>query len=225
MNQFIHVQKGIKKIMIAQIVAIVSTVFSSVLSFLLLLLGINVSSAEYSGPELIWITIYAVLGFCSVVAIVVTMIISIWGFLQASKDEPEFKKAMICTAVSGTVLVFGSVFHIPNGAIYTILTSVASIVEMFVAIFGLSGMIIIADRCERSDVKASGNFWMKIMVLTYFIISINALVIRIFELSSQARMISAIFGVFDLVLSASQYIIFWMYSRKVLHMLKHYQEG
>ena len=142
------------------------------------------------------------------------------GFYQASKDEAEFKKAMICAIIVGVFSLIGFVFQIPNGTVYTIFSAASTIFEMFVMIFSISGLINICINQKRTDLAQKGDKLLKFLVITYIISSIDALVIRIFELSTHAKIISVIVGIIDFVLTVVQFVLYIRYLTQTLQMFK-----
>lgn len=215
---FSNAKKGIKKIILGQLFAIITTVLSSGIALLL-----GITARIFGGIDSVVATHLMLasffIGLVSVVTITLTAVISFIGYIQASKDEADFRNAMFCALAVGALSVTGFFFKIPNGSISTIFNSASTIVEMFVMIFAISGVINLMTACERADMAEEGDRVLKILVITYIISAINSLIIRIFELSEHAKNVSIIIGVVDLVLSIIQYVIYIRFLRGSLAAL------
>ena len=215
----INVAKGLKKIIIAQYFAIVATMLLGSTSLLLAVFEMS-SFLQNNDFYVLLVAASLVIGFVFTIAISISVIFNFFGYFQAAKDEPEFKKAMICAIVVGVLSVIGFFFQIPNGTLHTIFNSASTIFEMFVMIFSLSGLINISANHKRADMAEAGDKLLKILVITFIISSIDSLVIRIFELSSHAKIVSIIIGIIDFALSIIQYVLYIRYLTQSLKMLK-----
>ena len=87
-------------------------------------------------------------------------------------------------------------------------------------IFSISGLINICINQKRTDLAQKGDKLLKFLVITYIITSIDALIIRIFELSTQAKIVSVIFGVIDFILTIVQFVLYIKYLRQTLQIFK-----
>ena len=214
-----HVGKGIKKIVIGQYFSIVATSLLGITSILLNVFKINADllKSNFYG---ILLAASIVIGFVFIGSMVISVIFSFLGFYQASKEEDDFKKAMICAVIVGVFSLIGYFFQIPNGTVYTIFSAASTIFEMFVMIYSISGLINISVRHKRTDLVETGDKLLKFLVITYIISSIDALVIRIFELSTHAKIISVIVGIIDFVLTVVQFVLYIRYLTQTLQMFK-----
>lgn len=222
--QYLNTDKGIKKIRASQFVAIIASLLTGGTTLL-----INLFSNTEGGTDFFTILPLLILGvismLASLAAMMVTLVLGLVGYRQLAADELEFRKAFLCTAASGALSIVGFFFQIPNGAISTILTTAGTIVEMFVIIFAVSGFINLSENCERPDMAEQGDSLLKLFIVTYIIAAINALIIRIFELSSQAKIVSDIIGVIDLAINVLRYVLYLKYLKKTEGMLMEYQNG
>lgn len=214
---YLNAEKGIQKVYISQIFAIIAASLSGCIELLIEVLNDNLTELP---TQLIGV-IFAgfALGIILIALIVAFNIIGFLGYFQAAKDEPIFKKSMLCVAASGALTVIGVFFKIPNGMLHTIFSNAGTIVEMFVVIFAVSGLMELCGNCSRDDLSGAGDRMLKILVVTYIISSVNALIIRIFELSAQAKIISVIVGGIDLVLIVLRYAMYLRYLLGVRKML------
>ncbi len=211
--------KGIKKAVIGQILAIISTFLGNGMA-LFLSVSSRVFGESYKEPSVLFISVSVFLGIASLCFIALKSVFSFIGYLQASRDEPEFKKATICVLTSGVLLIIGFFLQIKNGTLYTILNSASMIIEMFVMVFAISGVVNLSNSCERTDVAEKGDSVLRVLLVTFIFSALDALVIRIFELSENAWTVSLIIGTVDLILSFIQIIIFVRYLRQASKMLQ-----
>ena len=211
--------KGIKKIFVAQIIAIIVTLLTAGTTLLF-----NVTKEFFDNEATILSSPFGVAGvslsFVSVIMMGLMTVFGIIGSFQASRNEPEFKKSLMCCVAVGVLSFIGSFFQIPNGTLYTIFVSAGMIVEMFVMIFAISGIINLAVNCERADVAEKGDRVMRILVGIYLISAIDTLIFRIFALSDHSQIVSLIVGAVDLILNVVQYIVYLKYLKQAFIMLQ-----
>ncbi|MBQ5347437.1 MAG: hypothetical protein IIU39_05260 [Ruminococcus sp.] len=211
--------KGIKKIILAQFFAIITALLTSGTA-LLLSLCLWLSKDVYSIVATPLGKAGIGLGLISMISVVLTAVISFIGYIQASKDEAEFRKSMICTLIMGALTLIGTFFKIPNGFISTILNSAGTVFEMFVMIFAISGAVKLLEKTEETALAERGDKVLDILVVTYIITLIFSLIIRIFELSSNIKNVSIIIGAVSLGISIFQYVVFIKYFKQTLNALK-----
>ena len=216
--KYFNAKKGLKKVYISQVFAIIAAVLSS-----LTVLFIGLFKIGFADSVAASVLEFAVLtfafGLSMIIMVILTNLFGIIGYFQAAKDEPEFRKAMLCMIASGALVIIGSVFQLPNGTLYTIFTSAGTIVEMFVMVFSISGIIKISDSFENTKMSGRGDFLLKVLVATYIISSIDTLIVRIFELSDQAKIVSVILDVIDLALIVLRYVLYLRYLRAAMRMI------
>lgn len=216
--KYLNAEKGIKKIYISQFLYILTAVLVSITSLFSLFFKSVLTISELD--ELLGLILVSVFfAFALTIALIGSAILGIIGYFQAARDEPEFRKPMICTFAFGITALASSFLQIPNDTLHTIFDSASTIIEMFVIIFALSGIIRLSVSCDRSDMADRGGSLMKIMVITYIISAMDALTIRIFELSQHAKIVSLIIGAIDLALIVTRYVLYLRYLRYSAKML------
>ena len=196
----INAKKGLKKVFISQVFAIIMAMLSScTMLFIGMFKVLSVDSETVS--SLFELAVLSITFSASMLLTAVfSYIFGIIGYYQAGKVEAEFKKSMLCMIASGALVIIGNFFQIPNGTLYTILTSAGSIVES-------------VEMSER------GDRLLKILVAIYIISAIDTLIIRIFELSAQAKIVSFIIDVIDLALIVLRYVLYMRYLHGAMKML------
>ncbi len=215
----INAKKGLKKVFISQVFAIIMAMLSScTMLFIGMFKVLSVDSETVS--SLFELAVLSITFSASMLLTAVfSYIFGIIGYYQAGKVEAEFKKSMLCMIASGALVIIGNFFQIPNGTLYTILTSAGSIVEMFVMVFSISGIIRLSDNFESVEMSERGDRLLKILVAIYIISAIDTLIIRIFELSAQAKIVSFIIDVIDLALIVLRYVLYMRYLHGAMKML------
>ena len=218
---FPNAAKGVKKIFVAEILHLIGTIPFLVggimmtkglmssgwdgLSFFLYGIGFTIAS----------LPIYAVATF-----------VSRAGIINASHDESYFEKARIInvgivTSV-GACLIMASML---SGAALVyfggiLLYAAAELVNIFVLIYAIGGIIRLADQLNRGDISVKGSIVLK------FLIVINALafiapIIALFSVLFNADLLVAV-----IILAAAQalelikYIIYLIFLAQVKKMLK-----
>lgn len=211
-----NAEKGIRKIFIAEIMAIIAAVMSGAAS---LFLGIQLNIDINSWTDVGWGIWGLVCGFVAISFWLIQLILGFVGYFQASKDETCFKRAMICNVAGGILMIFSSSIQSVNTTVYTVLSASGTIVEMFIMVYAIIGLLHLSERCERPDVTETGTLLLRVLVATYIVSALNALIIRIFELSDHAKIIALVTGVVELLLSMVQYLLFMFYLHKTKKML------
>ena len=220
-----NAKKGIKTIYTSVVFAIIAALLGAGTSLLLEILSlISETMNEFAS------SIFGVISllFCFIISLImlsITSLLGCVGYYRASKDEEEFKKALICALAGGALTFIGTIFQVPNSTVYTILTASGTIVETFVMVFAVTGLINICERFERQDLAAKGDMLLKILVFLYIISAINAIIIRLFNHVMHTKIFAIITGTLDLALSITQYILFLKYLKQTGAMLDGTETG
>ena len=216
--EFAKAKKGLKKIYIAQIFAIIASVLSGGAAVFIKFF-LNSYTVDDSSAMLVFGFAGFICSFIMILMMIFCIFLGLFGYLQAAGDEEQFKKAMICTVVSGALTIIGAVFKLPNGLISTTLTSAGVIFELFMMVFAVSGLMNIAEKFDRTDIVESGDRLLKVLTVIYIISALNTLVIRIFQLSVHSQTAAFIVGAVDMVLSVLRCVVFMAYLRKISRVL------
>jgi len=210
--RYLNVEKGIRKVLISQIFSIIAAILSGCTDLLSEAFSTFKNVIQEPSVQLIALLfLSAGVGVFLLATIVCYNIFGVIGYYQASRDEPMFKKSMICVLASGILTVIGILFQVPNGTLHTLFTTAGTIVEMFEIVFAIAGLINISESLDRTDFSERGDRLLKIMVFTYIITALNALIIRIFELSAEAKIVSMFVNAADLVLIITRYVFYLRY--------------
>lgn len=214
---YLYIEKGIKKVYISQIFAIIAALLIGCTE---LVTSVYKNIIKGSSEKDSWIMILSLaVGVVLLAAVITSNLIGMIGYYQASKDDPLFKKSMYCALTSCILTVVGELLQIPNGMLYTVFTASAMIVEMFVMVFAIAGLVNLSESQGWSDLSEKGDRLLKLLAVTYIISAVNALIIRIFELSAESKMISFIINVIDSCLIIIRYILYLRYLKGNILML------
>ena len=214
---YLYIEKGIKKVYISQIFAIIAALLTGCTE---LVTSVYKNIIKGSSEKDSWIMILSLaVGVVLLAAVITSNLIGMIGYYQASKDDPLFKKSMYCALTSCILTVVGELLQIPNGMLYTVFTASAMIVEMFVMVFAIAGLVNLSESQGWSDLSEKGDRLLKLLAVTYIISAVNALIIRIFELSAESKMISFIINVIDSCLIIIRYILYLRYLKGNILML------
>ena len=214
---YLYIEKGIKKVYISQIFAIIAALLIGCTE---LVTSVYKNIIKGSSEKDSWIMILSLaVGVVLLAAVITSNLIGMIGYYQASKYDPLFKKSMYCALTSCILTVVGELLQIPNGMLYTVFTASAMIVEMFVMVFAIAGLVNLSESQGWSDLSEKGDRLLKLLAVTYIISAVNALIIRIFELSAESKMISFIINVIDSCLIIIRYILYLRYLKGNILML------
>ena len=86
-------------------------------------------------------------------------------------------------------------------------------------VFAIAGLVNLSESQGWSDLSEKGDRLLKLLAVTYIISAVNALIIRIFELSAESKMISFIINVIDSCLIIIRYILYLRYLKGNILML------
>lgn len=215
--EYHNTEKGIKKVYISQIFAIIAALLIGCTE---LVTSVYKNIIKGSSEKDSWIIFLSLaVGVVLLAAVITSNLIGMIGYYQASKDDLFFKKSMYCALTSCILTVVGELLQIPNGMLYTVFTASAMIVEMFVMIFAIAGLVNLYESQGRSDLSEKGDRLLKLLAVTYIISAVNALIIRIFELSAESKMISFIINVIDSCLIVIRYILYLKYLKSTILLL------
>ena len=160
--KFPNAYKGVKKLYIAEILALVAAVLSIVAAIMTALLNAN--------PDLPLKGAIIGIGFGVLALALVCFILQIVGLYQAGKDEGSFRLAFFIVIFNIVLTLVSSIIgSINSGAaiasnVMQMISDIASVVVIF---FILSGLGVLANRLgdERMERNATRLMWFVIILL------------------------------------------------------------
>ena len=212
--KFPNAEKGIGKIFIAEILALIGTIcVAAAAIFATLAIGTT------SGTMLILAGAFAII---MVIVMLISYIINIVGIAQASKDEDGFKTALYLTifGIISTVVtgILSGVFPDSNfvSGIKDILPDIINLFIMICIVLGIRSM---AAQLNDSAMERKGDNIIKVLFSVEVIILVArviALIIRNNIGATIAVIVLCIAGVLNIVL----YVLYLAYLSKAKKMLK-----
>ncbi len=149
--KFPNAAKGVKKIFNAEIISLIAALIGGA-GLISGLIGASKETDESVGITLL--TISGALLIVSGIALLVAGIMNIIGFIQAAKDEEGIKRAVLCTVFSALFAFVAAFFENQTGflgGLGTVLSSIATVLNMLVALFMIGGLMNLSAKCNRPD--------------------------------------------------------------------------
>lgn len=220
--RFPNAAKGVKKLFTAEILNLIGTLCGIIG---LGIIAVGIAAAGVNGQTdagmaalvggaaggMIFVIAYVVL-------VTIAFILHLVGIINARHDEESFKSALICLILNLVAMVCSGIFTSINTTVASLFYTFGNLMNLFVTLFIISGIIKLADQLNRGDVSAKGSNILKIIV----VIAALGLVISIvssFIMSTAAMVTAMILMAVALILSVVQYIMFLTFLAKAKKML------
>ena len=214
--------KGVKRIFTAEILGLISTILL-IIGFVLLIPAL-VAKNGAEGMEGAAIGATVAMGVFVLIAgvlSIIAFIMNIIGISNASKDEENFKSALLFL-ILGLVAKAASITigrFVNDAAVATgMLDSASSLLNIFVTIFVISGIVKLADRLNRGDISAKGTNVLKILIAVNVLSLIASFVASVMG-GPVASGVSLVLAIVSAVLSLVQYIMYLSLLGKAKKML------
>lgn len=168
--KFPNAAKGVKKIFTAEVLMLIGLLAIFVAGiFALITLSASAEESAVGDFTAIGSMVFLLVSF---VLLIVAFILSIIGMVNASHDESSFKSALIffivCFVLSTVSSLLGNVSMVAGG----ILSLIGSVVDIFVTIFIIAGIVRLADRLNRGDISVKGSKVLKLLVVIKVVVLI-----------------------------------------------------
>ena len=220
--KFPNAAKGVKRIFTAEILGLISTILL-IIGFVLLIPAL-VAKNGAEGLEGAAIGATVAMGVFVLIAgvlSIIAFIMNIIGISNASKDEENFKSALLFL-ILGLVAKAASITigrFVKDAAVATgMLDSASSLLNIFVTIFVISGIVKLADRLNRGDISAKGTNVLKILIAVNVLSLIASFVASVMG-GPVASGVSLVLAIVSAVLSLVQYIMYLSLLGKAKKML------
>ena len=177
--KFPNAAKGVKKIFNAEIISLIAALIGGA-GLILGLIGASKETGESVGTTLLAVS--GALLIVSGIALLVAGIMNIVGFIQAAKDEEGIKRAVLCAVFSALFAFVAAFFENQTGflgGLGTVLSSIATVLNMLVALFMIGGLMNLSAKCNRPDMVKRGHSILTTIVVSYLITLALALSILI----------------------------------------------
>ena len=218
--KFPNAAKGVKKIFNAEIISLIAALIGGA-GLILGLIGASNETDESAGTTLLAVS--GALLIVSGIALLVAGIMNIIGFIQAAKDEEGIKRAVLCTVFSALFAFVAAFFENQTGflgGLGTVLSSIATVLNMLVALFMIGGLMNLSAKCNRHDMVKRGHSILTTIVVSYLItlaLSILALSILI-RFGAYTSSFGA--GVINWLSGLSALFTVFIYSLELIYLAK-----
>ncbi len=209
---FRNAYNGIKKLYIAEIIALVAGVIT-VVSVSIALANLRRGNAESALTALGAITIVAV------IAAIVAAVISIIGLAQARKDERNFGIAFALT-IAGLAVSVAAGFFPANSSVAYIAKACGTLLNLLVTVFSIYGIISLAGQLRNSGVAAQGAQLLRVIIATQVVAMIASIIAMIFGFSTAGLTGAYIASLVSNILSIVAYVLYISLLSKAKKMLE-----
>ena len=147
--KFPNAAKGVKKIFNAEIISLIAALIGGA-GLIPGLIGASQETGDSVGTTLLAVS--GALLIVSGIALLVAGIMNIIGFIQAAKDEEGIKRAVLCAVFSALFAFVAAFFENQTGflgGLGTVLSSIATVLNMLVALFMIGGLMNLSAKCNR----------------------------------------------------------------------------
>ena len=218
--KFPNAAKGMKKIFTAEILILIA--FACLLVGTILFL-VGIAGTEYQGDAASMMAgggmIGAVIFFVAFAVLAgISFILNLIGIINASRDEQNFKSALLFLFIGIVAVIISGFFTYTNPTVCSLLYSVFRLMEVFVVIFVISGGVKLADRLNNGAVSTKGTNVLKLIIVTKIIELIVSL-IATFMGGMAASVTACILLIAAFVLSIIQYIMYLSFLSQAKKML------
>ena len=208
--KFPNAAKGVKKIFTAEVLNLIGTIVMVIAAIVATIGGAIAAGAQ---TEEGWALALGGGGMVALILIAVSMILAtiayimnLVGVINASKDETNFKSALIFLIVGIVTTILVAVFR-NNPVVYSMLLSLGNLMNVFVNIFVIAGGVKLADRMNRGDVSTKGTNVLKLIIVVA-ILSLIASLISSFMGGMVASVMAAVLFIVGLVLNIIKYFMY-----------------
>ena len=216
--RFPNAASGVKKIFTAEILALISEIL---LLFAGVLVVIALGAAQNNANDSLALGTlagFAIFGFGATVIAVIAFILKIVGISQASKDENSFKTAIICLIIGIVGSLVYSIFQTSSPTVASIGNLIYQLMNLFVTIFVISGIIKLADQLNDGVVSAKGSTLLKLITVIYALTIIANIIVLILG-GYSVSIVAAIIYLIALILTVVQYFMYLAYLSNAKKML------
>lgn len=211
--KFPNAAKGVKKIFTAEILNLIGTIVMVIAAIVAAIGVAGASGAQSSDGKALVLGggIMVALIFIAVYMILATIayIMNLVGIINASKDETNFKSALLFLIVGIVTTILVAAFR-NNPVVYSLMVSLGNLMNVFVNIFVIAGGVKLADRLNRGDVSTKGTNVLKLIIVVA-ILSLIASLISSFMGGMVASVTAAVLFIVGLVLNIIKYFMYLSY--------------
>lgn len=196
-------KRGVGMIYIGEILSLCAVVLAAVSSVIVALSATNGGTTNISDGGLAGIGLIAILAF---IAVFLAFIFQVVGIGRASKEEPEFKKAM-AFLIGGLIVSFVAGFFGNSEVVKDIAGMLGNFCNLMVTIYIIQGCSYLAKKVGDEHVEKMASSTVKIITALY-VVSILLGLVTAFISSREMVVVAGILAIVIAVVSVIAYILF-----------------
>ena len=147
-------KKGISKILISEIIYVISTAVALV-GIVLMIINDSTSKLYLSGGIVVSI---------GMVIVLISSIIQLVGIVQARKDEKCFKYAILVIILNVVLSMFATIFE-KNSVLNTIFSTAETISELAVIMLIVKAIVNLANQMQEPEIADKGMHLIKNIII------------------------------------------------------------
>lgn len=218
--RFPNACKGLKKIFYAELISLIALVPYAVSMVLIQFLPeeINENNAEMLPAEVV----VTILSLVSLVLMTVAYVLNIIGYVNASKDNESFKKAMLLT-IAGLVLtvVSGIMENVNASPILTnTFDSMEQILDLLITLTTISGIVTLSVTYGDLRMVNSGKALFKFLFAIYLPTLIAYVFVYMLRNTRSAAILAVTVTLISFALNAVYSLLYLRYLYRAVNMLE-----
>lgn len=218
--RFPNACKGLKKIFYAELISLIALVPFAVSMVLIQFLPeeINENNAEMLPAEIV----ITILSLVSLVLMIVAYVLNIIGYVNASKDNESFKKAMLLT-IAGLVLtvVSGIMENVNASPILTnTFDSMEQILDLLITLTTISGIVTLSVTYGDLRMVESGKALFKFLFAIYLPTLIAYVFVYMLRNTRSAAILAVTVTLISFALNAVYSLLYLRYLYRAVNMLE-----
>lgn len=218
--RFPNACKGLKKIFYAELISLIALVPYAVSMVLIQFLPeeINENNAEMLPAEVV----VTILSLVSLVLMTVAYMLNIIGYVNASKDNENFKKAMLLT-IAGLVLtvVSGIMENVNASPILTnTFDSMEQILDLLITLTTISGIVTLSVTYGDLRMVDSGKALFKFLFAIYLPTLIAYVFVYMLRNTRSAAILAVTVTLISFALNAVYSLLYLRYLYRAVNMLE-----
>ncbi len=218
--RFPNACKGLKKLFYAELISLIALVPYAVSMVLIQFLPeeINENNAEMLPAEVV----VTILSLVSLVLMTVAYVLNIIGYVNASKDNESFKKAMLLT-IAGLVLtvVSGIMENVNASPILTnTFDSMEQILDLLITLTTISGIVTLSVTYGDLRMVDSGKALFKFLFAIYLPTLIAYVFVYMLRNTRSAAILAVTVTLISFALNAVYSLLYLRYLFRAVNMLE-----
>lgn len=217
--KFPNAFKGISKIYSAEILNLISALCMGITGGLGAAAASAMSnSSDISAAGVGSLAGAGIFGIAAGVISIIAFIFTLIGLNAAGKDEQSFKNGFIAVIVGIVLSVLSSALN-SNAFLSNLFSTLSSVINLFVTIMVIQGVINLAKKYNDNSVINRGNTLLKIVVAINIIAIVLQIIKAIVGRNNTANAIAGVLAIVAAVLMIVQIVMYLKYLKSAKEML------